>query len=195
MCPFSFLSLALLSAARGPDQNERTFSRSQGVILAQPWNPDQTPVTQAHQLVVRLLPKGWKQLSKASRGVKVICIYVLSRFSRVWLFPTSWTVAHQVPLSMGFSRQEYWNGLPCFRPGELPDPGVEPAFLMSPVLAGRFFTSSVTWEAHQQSHVLILYSEYKWFTYCISSNSTTDPLQYLLFKMKKTEGLPWKSSV
>ena len=46
--------------------------------------------------------------------------------SRVWLFATPWTVAYQAPLSMGFSRQEYWSGLPFPSPGDLPDPGVEP---------------------------------------------------------------------
>ena len=51
---------------------------------------------------------------------------------------TPWTTAHQAPLSMGFSRQEYWNGLPCPSPGELPDAGIEPA---SPELAGGFFTT------------------------------------------------------
>ena len=45
--------------------------------------------------------------------------------SRVRLFVTLWTVAYQAPLSMGFSRQEYWNGLPCPPPGDLPDPGIE----------------------------------------------------------------------
>ena len=56
-----------------------------------------------------------------------------------------WTVARQAPLSMGFSRQEYWSGLPCPPPGDLPDSGIEPASLMSPALAGRFFTTSATW--------------------------------------------------
>ena len=46
--------------------------------------------------------------------------------SRVQLFATPWTVAYQAPLSMGFSRQEYWNGLPFPSPGDLPDPGIEP---------------------------------------------------------------------
>ena len=67
---------------------------------------------------------------------------MLSRFSRVRLFVTPWTVARQTPLSMGFSRQEYWSGLPCPLPGDLPDPGIEPAFLKSPALAGGFFTAS-----------------------------------------------------
>ena len=52
------------------------------------------------------------------------------------------TVAHQAPLSMGFSRQEYWSGLPFPTPGDLPDPGLEPASSESPALAGRFFTTA-----------------------------------------------------
>ena len=59
---------------------------------------------------------------------------VLSHFSRIQFFVTLWTVAYQSPLSMGFSRQEYWSGLPCFPPGDLPDPGIEPAYLKSPAL-------------------------------------------------------------
>ena len=66
-----------------------------------------------------------------------------SHFRRV----TLWTVALQVSLSMGFSRQEYWRGLPCPPEGDLPDPGIEPVFLMSPALAGGFFTTKATWEA------------------------------------------------
>ena len=50
---------------------------------------------------------------------------------------------------MGFSRQEHWSGLPCPPPGHLPDTGIEPMSLMSPALAGRFFTTSTTWEALQ----------------------------------------------
>ena len=51
------------------------------------------------------------------------------------------TGAHQAPLSMGFSRQEYWSGLPFPPPGDLPNPGIKPASLMSPALAGRSFTN------------------------------------------------------
>ena len=53
------------------------------------------------------------------------------------MFVTPWTAARQAPLSMGFSRQEHWSGLPCPPPGDLPHPGIEPK---SPALAGRFFT-------------------------------------------------------
>ena len=60
---------------------------------------------------------------------------------------TPWTVAHQAPLSMGFSRQEYWSGLPRPSPGDLPDPGMECKSFLSPVLAGGFFTTSTSWEA------------------------------------------------
>ena len=55
--------------------------------------------------------------------------FVVSRFNRVKLFATPWTVAHQVPLSMEFSRQEYWSGLPFPSPGDLPNPGTEQCLL------------------------------------------------------------------
>ena len=64
---------------------------------------------------------------------------VLSCFNRVQLFATLWTIAHQAPLSMGFSRQEYWRGLTCPPPGDLSDLGIKLSSLMSPALAGRFF--------------------------------------------------------
>ena len=60
--------------------------------------------------------------------------------TRVWLFVTFWAVACQAPLSMGFFRREYWSGLPCPPPGDLPDPRVEPESPVSPVTAGGFFT-------------------------------------------------------
>ena len=70
---------------------------------------------------------------------------MLSHFSRVQLCVTLWTIACQT-LSMGFSRQEYWSGLPCPSSEDLLDPGIEPT---SPTLASRFFTTSSTWEAQQ----------------------------------------------
>ena len=82
----------------------------------------------------------------------------LSHFSCIWLFATPWTVAYQASLSMGLSRQEYWNGLPCPPPEDLPDSRTEPASLMSPVLAGGFFTTSATWEAY--SRVICFFSHY-----------------------------------
>ena len=80
------------------------------------------------------------------------CVYmsmcILSYFIHVRFFGTLWTIAPQAPLSMGFSRQKYWSGLPCPSPGDLPDPGIEPMSLLSPALAGGFFTTNATWEAH-----------------------------------------------
>ena len=60
---------------------------------------------------------------------------------------TPWTVAHQAPLSVEFSRQEYWSELPFPPPGDLPDPGITHASLASPGLASVFFTISASWEA------------------------------------------------
>ena len=66
------------------------------------------------------------------------CVCVCSIMSD---FATPWSVAHQVPLSMEFSRQEYWSVLPFPPLGDLPDTGIKPASLVSPALAGRFFTT------------------------------------------------------
>ena len=81
-------------------------------------------------------------------GLKPHYAAKVKSLSRVGLFATQWTVACQAPLSMGFSRQEYWNGLLFSSPGDLPDPGIEPVSLRSSALVGRFFTTSATWEAH-----------------------------------------------
>ena len=73
-------------------------------------------------------------------GFKCICVGAQC----VQLFAISWTGAHQAPLSMTFSRQEYWSGLPCPPPGDLPNPGTEPSSLASPALAGGFFATVPT---------------------------------------------------
>ena len=78
---------------------------------------------------------------------------MLSHFSHVRLFATLWSAACQAPLSMGFSRQKYWSGLPRPLPGN-PDPGIKPASLTSPALGGKFFTTCATWEA-QKEHYLV----------------------------------------
>ena len=62
-------------------------------------------------------------------------------YTYVQCFLTPWAVSHQPPLSMRFFRQEYWSGLPFPTPGDLPDPGMEPMCLVSPALAGKFFTT------------------------------------------------------
>ena len=67
---------------------------------------------------------------------------VLSHFSCVQLFGSLWTLALQVPLSMGFSRQEHWSGFPRPPPSDFPDLGIKPMSLTSLALTGRFFTTS-----------------------------------------------------
>ena len=87
-----------------------------------------------------------------------MCVCVLSHFSRAQLCATLWTIACQVPLSMVFSSQEYWSGLPFHPPGDLPNPETELMSLMSPALAGGFFTTSATWEARSRTKLLILFT-------------------------------------
>ena len=98
---------------------------------------------------------GWEPSKEPQKGWSIIlghlfqvlqiaagkCVCALS-LSRVWLFVSPWTVAHQAPLSKEFSRQEYWSGLPLPSPGVLPDPGIELTPPTFPALAGRFFTSA-----------------------------------------------------
>ena len=99
-------------------------------------------------------------ISSLSLSRTCVCSCMLSHFS-VWLYVTSWPVSWQTPLSMGFSMQEYWSGLPG-SPGDLPHPRTEPAYLPSPALAGRFFTTRTTWEDPYQVHVSLKlpYSHY-----------------------------------
>ena len=74
---------------------------------------------------------------------------VMSDSLRLWLFATLWTVAHQVPLSMGFSREKYWRGLPFPSPGDLPDPRIESVPLMSSLWqAGSLPLVPPVWENH-----------------------------------------------
>ena len=80
----------------------------------------------------------------------IVCV-----LSHLVMSDSSWPhkiVAHQAPLSMEFSKQEYWGGLPFPSPGDLPEPGIEPESPVTPALVGRFFTTWATWE------LLILYS-------------------------------------
>ena len=87
----------------------------------------------------------------------IACLFCVCMLNHVRLFATLQTVAHQAPLSMGFSRREYWRVLPCPPPGDLPDSGVEPMSLMTPALAGRLSTDSAIWEAlHNYITFLIL---------------------------------------
>ena len=98
---------------------------------------------------------------------------MLSRFSRVRLFATLWAEALQ-SLSVGFSRQEYWSGLPFPLTGDLPEPGIEPASFMPPALAGGFFTASTTWKPRRGS--LSYWSQ----SNCVKTQSSDVPSQRFL---------------
>ena len=91
-----------------------------------------------------------------------LCAQMLSC---VHLLETLWTVAHQAPLSMGFSWQIYWSGLLIPPPGDLPDPKMEPTSLVSPTLAGGFSTTSITWKANHS--IIKEYFEFRKVTYTV----------------------------
>ena len=76
----------------------------------------------------------------------MICGLCAQLFSCIQLFAATWTVVCQVPLPMELSKQEYWSGLLFPTSGHLSDPGIKPMSLVSPALAGGFFTTSATWE-------------------------------------------------
>ena len=76
----------------------------------------------------------------------------------VRVFMTLRTVAQQAPLSMGFSRREYWSWLPFPSPRDFPNPGIEPISLLSPALADGFFTTSATWEVPRGREYIYTYS-------------------------------------
>ena len=82
--------------------------------------------------------------------------FVVQLLSHVRLFASLWIVAHQAPLSMGFPRQEYWSGLPFPSPGDLCNPGIEPASLVSPALTGGFFTTEPPGKPEHQAWYLLI---------------------------------------
>ena len=103
---------------------------------------------------VWLSPPFYRWVKWLDQGHKLVCgrlsaksmhACLLICFGRVQFFVTPLTVALGAPLSMGFTRQEYWSGLPCPPAGNLPDPGIWPTSLMSSAMSGRFFTTSTTW--------------------------------------------------
>ena len=103
-------------------------------------------------------------------GPECVCA---QSFSRARLFETPWTVAHQAPLSMGFSRQEYWSGFPFPPPGILPGSGMELTSPASPAAAGRFFTTEPAGKPvlfHSASQML-----YNFLTPCMLSLLDLNP--------------------
>ena len=105
-------------------------------------------------------------------GLNVIMFCVLNHFSCVWLLRPHGLQPSRLFCLWGFSRQEYWSGLPCPPPGDLPDPGTEPASLMCPALVGRFLTTNTTWQAHFASKQSENPRKRHWF----SLNMHTPPL-------------------
>ena len=97
--------------------------------------------------------KNYKLINRNYNVIQKFHVCVLSHFSCVRLFATQWTPACQAPLSMVFSRQECWSGLPCPSPGDLPDPGIKSTSPNSPALAGKFFTTNASWEVTQLFHL------------------------------------------
>ena len=102
------------------------------------------------KLEVKIVPPSWRYIMYM---YMCVCISACSsRFSHVRFFVTPWTVARQTPLSMRFSRQEYWSGLPCPPLGDLPDPGIETAAPAAPALQADSWLLS-----HQGSQVIFTY--------------------------------------
>ena len=92
---------------------------------------------------------------------------MLNSYSRVHLYVTLWTVAHQAPLSMGFSRQEYCSGLPCPSPGDLPDPGIEPVSPIAP--ASQADSLLLSYQGSPQAYLGLPLLQY--FLPCFLDNS------------------------
>ena len=114
---------------------------------------------------------------------------MLSQVSHVRLYATLSTIAHQAPLSMGFSRQEYWSGQPFPFPGDIPNPEIKPTSLTTPALAGRFFTTSATWKPIYNIYYIHLHIHNSFGTRPVSSvtqlcPTLCDPMNH------STPGLP-----
>ena len=94
-----------------------------------------------------LLPQNFLNDKQKCEKSSMTHIKFLCMLSHVGLFVTPWTVAHQAPLSMGFFSQEYWNELPFPLLGDLPNPGIEPAFPASPLIFSTVIYLSYDWES------------------------------------------------
>ena len=117
--------------------------------------------------------------------------------SSVFNSAASWTIAHQAPLPMEFSREEYWSGVPLPSPGDLPNPGIKHRSLASPALTGGFFTTSATWEApHKRVCVCMCSVTHSCLTLCNPMDWIVAHQAPLPMKFSRKEywtGLPFPS--
>ena len=130
-CPSSQYAIQPSYPLLSPSSPAFKFSQHQGLFQ---W------VSSSHQVAkyiyIYVCVCVWLcECAKSLQSYPTLC----NTMDGIWLFVTQWTVAHQAPLSMGFSRQEYCSGLPCPPPGDLPDPGIEPASLTSPSFLYHWF--------------------------------------------------------
>ena len=114
-----------------------------------------------------------------------LCVCPFSRFSRVRLLSSPWTVAHQASLSMQFSRQECWSGLPFPPPGDLPDPGIEPMSPASPSLQANSLPLSHR-GSPQYFQMHPIFHQFHFLRFCRKLPFT--PVLYLLLGGKVVEG-------
>ena len=105
---------------------------------------------------------GYRKQSRESRKSSTLEMCACCHFRHVRLFVTPWAVAHQAPLSIGFSRQKDWSGLPFYFAWDLPNPGVKSTSLMFPALVGGFFTTSATWGSPQLSYQAKIFCHKRW---------------------------------
>ena len=103
------------------------------------------------KLFLKKAHDSFRPVQSCSKATYKSSMCVCTHANSLQLCPTlcNWTVACQAPLSMGFSRQECWSGLPCPPPGDLPNTGIKPPSFLSPALAVGFFTTRTAWETHQ----------------------------------------------
>ena len=115
--------------------------RDEGVAIGEEaaTTPCQNPSTH-----LRRPDSGLCKIAGISGSSELLCM--LSHFSHIRLFVTPWNVAHQAPLSMGSSRQEYWNGLPFPSPWNLPDRGIDKNITRASYVSYRFYTTSIIWK-------------------------------------------------
>ena len=126
------MNFSVISACALPTKGSVAFNQGTGTIIR---GPQETTRISSFCLLISLLPSSFLpiflsfSLSWQKEKLAWLILCLLSHFSRGQPFATLWTVACQAPLSMGLSRQEYWSGLPCPPPGDLPTQGSNPHLL------------------------------------------------------------------